>query len=79
MPEITFWSLERINHSTLGRLTLPSGPLGLMALCVLRFGFPNFSSYCEVFSEVFINHLVSCIIYLLIEWTFLGLVRKFLF
>ena len=45
MPEITFWSLERINHSPLGRLTLPSGPLGLMALCVLGFGFPNFSSY----------------------------------
>ena len=42
MPEITFWSLERINHSPLGRLTLPGGPLGLMALCVFGFGFPNF-------------------------------------
>ena len=41
MPEITFWSLERINHSLLGRLTLPGGPLGLMALCVFGFGFPN--------------------------------------
>ena len=57
MPEITFWSLERIKHSLLGRLTLPDGPLGLMALCILGFGFPNFSSYCEVFSEVFTNHL----------------------
>ena len=45
MPEITFWSLERINDSPLGRLTLPGGPLGLMALCVFGFGFPNFSSY----------------------------------
>ena len=42
MPEITFWSLERINHSPLGQLTLPGGPLGLMALCVFGFGFPNF-------------------------------------
>ena len=42
MPEITFWSLERINHSPLGRLTLPGGALGLMALCVFGFGFPNF-------------------------------------
>ena len=42
MPEITFWSLERINHSPLGRLTLPGRPLGLIALCVLGFGFPNF-------------------------------------
>ena len=42
MPEITFSSLERINHSPLGRLTLPGGPLGLMALCVFGFGFPKF-------------------------------------
>ena len=42
MPEITFWSLERINHSPLGRLTLPGGPLGLMALCVFGFGVPKF-------------------------------------
>ena len=42
MPDITFWSLERINHSPLGWLTLPGGPLGLMALCVFGFGFPNF-------------------------------------
>ena len=42
MPEITFWSLERINHSPLGRLMLPGSPLGLMALCVLGFGFSNF-------------------------------------
>ena len=41
MPEITFWSLERIYHSPLGRLTLPGSPLGLMALCVFGFGFPN--------------------------------------
>ena len=50
MPEITFWSLERIKHSPLGRLTLPGGPLGLMALCVFGFGFPNFFLlYREVF------------------------------
>ena len=42
MPEFTFWSLERINHSPLGRLTIPGGPQGLMALCVFRYGFPNF-------------------------------------
>ena len=42
MQEITFWSLERINHSPLSRLTLPGGPLGLMALCVFGFGFPKF-------------------------------------
>ena len=42
MPEITFWSLERINHSPLGRLTLPGGPLALMALCVFGFGFYYF-------------------------------------
>ena len=70
MPEITFWSFERINHSPLGWLTLASGPLGLMALCVLGFGFPNFFSYCEVFSEVFTNHLFFLYFYLLIERTF---------
>ena len=42
MPEITFWSLERINHSPLGQLTLLGGPLGLMALCAFGFGVPNF-------------------------------------
>ena len=42
MPEITCWSLERINHSPLGRLTLAGGPLGLMAVVMFRFGFPNF-------------------------------------
>ena len=42
MPKITFWSLKRINHTPLGRLTLPGGPLGLMALCGFVFGFPNF-------------------------------------
>ena len=57
MPEITIWSLERINHSPLGRLTLLSGPLGLVALCMFGFGFPNFSSLCEGFSEVFTNYL----------------------
>ena len=44
MPEITFWSLARINHSPHGCLTLPGGPLGLMALWVFGFGFPNLSS-----------------------------------
>ena len=70
MPQITFWSLERINHSPLGRLTLPGSSLGLMALCVLGFGFPNCSSYREVFSEVFTHHLFSCIFYLLMERNF---------
>ena len=42
MPENTFWSLERINHSPLGQLTLPGGLLGLIALCVFGFSFPNF-------------------------------------
>ena len=60
MPEITFWSLERINHSPLGRLMLPGSPLGLMALCVLGFGFPNFFLLLRGFSEVFTNHF-SCI------------------
>ena len=79
MPEITFWSSERINHSPLGWLTLPSGPLGLMALCVFGFGFPNFSSYCEVFSEVFTNHLFFFLYFLPLDREdFLGLVRNFL-
>ena len=60
MLEITFWILERINHAPLGRLLLPVRPLGSMALCVFRFGFPNLSSYWDVFSEVFKNHF-SCI------------------
>ena len=34
MPEIAFWGLERVNHSPLGQLTLPGGPLGLIALCM---------------------------------------------
>ena len=42
MPEITFWSLERINHSRLGWLMLSGCPQGLMALCVFGLGFPNF-------------------------------------
>ena len=41
MPENTFWSLERINHSPLGRLTLLGGPLDLMDLCMFGFDFPN--------------------------------------
>ena len=46
MPEITFWSLERIIDSPLNRWTLLGGPLSLMALCVFGFGFRNFfSSY----------------------------------
>ena len=77
MPEISFWSFERINHSPVGQLTLPGGPLGLMALCVFGFGFPNFfSSYREVFSEGFTNHF-SCIFSSSIE-RFCGfLVRNF--
>ena len=42
MPEITFWSLEIINHSPLDCWTLPGGPLGLMGLYVFGFGFPDF-------------------------------------
>ena len=77
MPEITFWSLERINHSLLGWLTLPGGPLGLMALCVFGFGFfIFFSSFCEVFSEVFMNHFFS-IFSSCIERFFGFLVRNF--
>ena len=49
MPEITFWSLERINHSLVGRLMLPGGLLGLMALCVFGFGFHNFFPLTERF------------------------------
>ena len=78
MPEITFWSLERIKYSPLGQLTLPGSPLGLMALCVLGFGFRNCSSYCEVFSEVFTNHLFFLYFLPLDREDFLGLVRKFL-
>ena len=55
MLEITFWSLERINHSPLGRLTLPGGPLGLMALCVFGFGFPNFFPLTERFFPRFLR------------------------
>ena len=44
MPEISIWSLERINYSPLGRLSLPVAPSGFMALCVFGYGFPNFSS-----------------------------------
>ena len=76
MLEITFWSLERINHFPLGRLMLPGGHLGLMALCVFGFGFPNFSSYCEVFSQVFTNHF-SCIISSCVERFFGFLVSNF--
>ena len=56
MPEITFRNLERINHSPLGWLMIPGGLLGLMALCVFGFGFPNLSCNQEVFSKVFTNH-----------------------
>ena len=76
MPEITFWCLERINHFPLGQLTLPSGPLALIALCVLGFGFPNFSSYSEVFSEVFTNNVFFLYFLPFDSEDFLGLVRK---
>ena len=66
MPEITFWSLERINHSPLGRLTLPGGPLGLMALCVFGFGFPNFflllGGFFRGVYESFFLYFSSCIV-----------------
>ena len=61
MPEITFWSLERNNHSPLGRSTLPGGPLGLMALCVLGFGFPNFFPLTGRFFPRFLGIMFSCI------------------
>ena len=53
MPEITFGSLDRINYSPLGRLTLSAGPLGLMALCVFGFGFPNFFLFLRGFFQGF--------------------------
>ena len=49
MPEITFSSLERINHSPVSRLMFPGGPLGVMALCLFGFGFPNFVPLTERF------------------------------
>ena len=55
MPEITFWSLERINHYPLGRSTLPGVPLGFMALCVFGFGFPNFFPLAERFFPRFLQ------------------------
>ena len=73
MPEITFWSSEKINHSPLGRLTLPGGPLGLMALCVFGFGFSLiFSSYGEVFSKVFYKSFfpVFFLFYREVFWVF---------
>ena len=76
MPGITFWSLERINHSPLGRLTLPGGPLGLMTLCVFGFGFCNFFLLLRGFSELFTNHF-SCIFSSCIERFFGFLVRNF--
>ena len=72
MPEITFWSLERINHSPLGRPTLPAGPLGLMALCVFGFGFPNFflllRGFFRGFSKSFF--LYSFLLYGEVFWVF---------
>ena len=60
MPEITFWSSERINHSPLGRLTLPGGPLGFMACWVFGFGFPNF---CLLLRGIFQGFYESCFLY----------------
>ena len=72
MPEITFWGLERINHSPLGRLTLPGGPLGLMALCVFRFGFPNFFLLTERFFPRFLPIIfpVFYLFYREVFWVF---------
>ena len=78
MPEITFWSLERINHSTIGRLTLPGGPMGLRALCVFGFGFPNFFPLTERFFPRFFTNHFSCIFSSCIERFFGFLVRNFL-
>ena len=55
MPAMTFWNAERINHSPPGRLTLSGGPLGLMALCVFGFGFPNFFPLTERFFPRFLR------------------------
>ena len=73
MPEITFWSSERINYSLLGQLALPGSPLGLMALCVFGFGFPIFSSKGEVFSEGFYTSffLYFFILYREVFWGFI--------
>ena len=72
MPEITFWSLERINHSPLGRLTLPGGPLGLMALCVFGFSFPNFFLLLRGFFQGFYESffLYFFLLYREVFWVF---------
>ena len=72
MREITFWSLERINHFPLGRLTLPGGPLGLMPLCVFGFGFFNFlpllRGFFRGFYESFFLHIFP--LYRGVFWVF---------
>ena len=76
MQEITFWSLESINHSPHGRLMLPSGPLGLMALCVFGFGFLIFHLNERYFLR-FLRIIFSCIFSSLTDRFFGFLVKKF--
>ena len=72
MPEITFWSLERINHSLLGRLILPGGPWGLIAFCVFQFGFTYFfiilGGFFRGFYESFFKYLF--LFYREVFWVF---------
>ena len=78
MPEITFWSVERMNHSPLGRSTLPGGALELMALWVFGFGFPNFSLLLRAFFRGFYESLFLYffLLYREVFWVFS---LKFLF
>ena len=72
MPEITFWSLKRINHFPLAQLTLQGGPLGLMVLCVFGFGFPNvfllLRGFFRGFYELFF--LYFFLLYIEVFWVF---------
>ena len=72
MPEITFWSLERINHSPLGRSTLAGGPLSVMALGLYGVGFPNFflllRGFFRCFYESFLLYFFP--IYKEVFWVF---------
>ena len=77
MPEITYWSSERINPSPLSQLVLPGSPLGLIALCVFGFGFPKFFPLTERSFPRLLRIIFSCIFSSCIERFFGFLVRKF--
>ena len=73
MPEISFWSLEGMNYSLLGRWTLPGGALGLMALRVSDIVLLIFPMQGVVFSEDFTNHffLYFFLLYRAVFWIFI--------